>query len=189
MQWRITVRALYSLQYADNRKLHSLDTIQSSSQATVPAQPRSHATSKPSMKTHSSMKNTTRHEPYPSHGNKSTTGRRADTNFLIGHCQTGGSSSIRRWVVQDPTGTPPVSSQVNVLIQQLAYAVGEIGTNVPSVHGTLSYTNGLNGFTDDSLPSIVNRCRLAGDSTTTVEFLLMVHHLQLLCKCSRYVAI
>ena len=133
-------------------------------------------------KTDPGTKGDTKFKPYTPKGTR----RKADAEF-VPHPPSG-RNSTRRWVDGQATNdTSHMSSQINVFVQGLANAASESATFVPCIKSLVDQSSDRNGFIDDSLPSIVERCRLAGQCTVSSEFLFMVHFLQLVFKCSRWV--
>ena len=82
-----------------------------------------------------------------------------------------------------------LAPSVTAFAVRLGSAVTEdsFGEYASSLQTLLRHGDGAEGFLDDSLPSILQRCKRIERNGAAVAFLIIIHHLQLLCKCTRYV--
>lgn len=97
-----------------------------------------------------------------------------------------GSAKLRKWISSD--GPVKVGKLLDpAFIQRLGSTVDneEFWSEVGSIQRLFQEGDGSPGFFDDTLPSILQRCKRIESNGSAICFLNMMHHLQLLCKVTR----
>lgn len=119
---------------------------------------------------------------------KAGPGRRADRQAFIivnpPHCKAGSSNSS--WVPRRRAGNKPTMG-INTFLARLSASISSSdgASQLSDAQALLQSGDGGDGFLDDSLPSLVHRCRRMKAGKSCVDLLLMVHLMQLVCKCTR----
>ena len=116
---------------------------------------------------------------------KKSSGRRADQSFPAAAPDTQkGSVSVRKWARQArhaSSNDPSLPS----FVARLEAETSARWCDVSPICKSLSLSHIAPGFEDDSLPSILARCKATNEKGAVVSFLTMIQHVQLLCKCAR----
>ena len=115
---------------------------------------------------------------------KKASGRRADQSFSAATPDTQkGSVSVRKWAHQARHASSKHPS-LPAFVARLEAEVSASWCHVSPLCKTLSLSHISAGFEDDSLSSILARCKAMNEKGMAVSFLTMIQHVQLLCKCT-----
>ena len=116
---------------------------------------------------------------------KSKHHRRADYPLGAPCPKKTGAAALRKWVRRSRPAIAMIPS-LGPFVARLASTVTDDSflENTEALNSLLTDGDHADGFVDDSLPSILRRCKRIERNGSAVSFLVMIHYLQLLCKCT-----